>query len=85
MGGVDALSEAEKSLIRRASSLELQLEMLEHKWALADYQADHQDLQVYQRVTNSLRRLLESLGLQRRARDVNLSLRDKLLVETRSA
>jgi hypothetical protein len=41
MGGIEALSEAERSLIRRASSLELQLEMLEHKWAVNDYEADH--------------------------------------------
>jgi hypothetical protein len=60
---------AERSIIRRAAVLTTELEQLEVKFALAG-EASPNDLDLYQRVSNSLRRLLESVGLERRARDV---------------
>jgi hypothetical protein len=69
LGGVDNCSAAERSIIRRAAVLTTELEQLETKFALAG-QADAGDLETYQRCSNTLRRLLESVGLQRRARDV---------------
>ena len=49
--------------------MEVELERLEEKFATAG-EASVEDLEVYQRCANSQRRLLEAIGLQRRARDV---------------
>ena len=69
-GGIDLLSTAEQSIVRRASMLELQLEMLETKFAGNDGVASSDQLLLYQRTANSTRRLLEAIGLRRRSRDV---------------
>jgi hypothetical protein len=69
MGGVDNTSAAERSIIRRASTLTVELERLEARFALAG-EASPEDLDVYARVTANLRRLLEAVGLHRRPRDV---------------
>jgi hypothetical protein len=69
LGGIDNCSVPERSIIRRAAVLTTELEQLEVKFALAG-EANPVDLDLYQRVSNSLRRLLESVGLERRARDV---------------
>lgn len=61
---------AERSILRRAATLTVELERMEVKFATAG-EASVEDLDVYQRVANSLRRLLESVGLERRARIVN--------------
>ena len=75
LGGHDLLSEAERVLVRRASMLCLQLELMEHRWATErEGQAGLKSLQLYQQSTNTLRRTLEALGLQRRPRDVTPSL-----------
>jgi hypothetical protein len=72
LGGEDALTEAERILIRRAAMLCLQLELQEQRFARnEDGLAGTKQIETYQRVTNTLRRTLESLGLQRRARDVS--------------
>jgi hypothetical protein len=67
LGGADAVSEAERSIVRRASVLTTELEQLEARFALSG-QASSDDLDLYQRCANSLRRLLESVGLERRAK-----------------
>ena len=69
LGGEDNVSAAEQAIIRRASVLIVELERLELKFA-TDGEASPFDLDLYQRMANSLRRLLEAVGLQRRARDV---------------
>ncbi len=68
-GGFDNTSAAERHIIRRACVLILELERLERKFAEAG-EASADDLDLYARVSANLRRLLESVGLQRRARDV---------------
>jgi hypothetical protein len=68
LGGEEATSEAERSIVRRASVLEVELERLEVQFS--EKPADAAALDLYQRTSNSLRRLLESVGLQRRARDI---------------
>jgi hypothetical protein len=73
LGGVDNCSAAERSIIRRAAVLTTELERLETKFATAG-QADAGDLETYQRCANSLRRLLEAVGLQRRPRDISPTL-----------
>lgn len=77
MGGIDNCSAAERSIIRRAAVLTTELEQLEARFATAG-QADAGDLETYQRCANSLRRLLEAVGLQRRPRDVTPSLSEYL-------
>ncbi len=73
LGSVDNTSAAERSILRRASVLEVELERLEAKFATAG-EADAGDLDIYARVSANLRRLLEAVGLQRRARDVGPTL-----------
>lgn len=70
LGGEDFVSEAEQRLIRRAAMLTIQCEMYDAKFASNEGEASQTDLETYQRITNTLRRTLESLGLSRRARDV---------------
>ena len=77
LGGEPNLSEGQKAIIRRAAMLQLQLEMMEQKFAVRDDGvATGKEIEVYQRASNSLRRLIESLGLHqgRRPRDVTPSL-----------
>jgi hypothetical protein len=71
-------SAAERSIIRRAAVLTVELERLEAQFAVAG-EADAEALDLYGRTSGNLRRLLEAVGLQRRARDVTLpSLREYL-------
>jgi hypothetical protein len=72
LGGDDAVSEAERSIVRRVSTLTVELERMELGFALAGAALPDQ-LDLYQRTANSLRRLLEAVGLQRRARNVTPS------------
>lgn len=72
IGGDHAgLSEGQRCLARRAACLTVELERLESVFAQNDGASDFQ-LATYQRAANSLRRLLESLGISRGriARDV---------------
>jgi hypothetical protein len=69
LGGKDNASVAEHSIVRRCAVLTTELERLEVRFALAN-EASAEDLDLYQRTANSLRRLLEAVGLQRRPRDV---------------
>jgi hypothetical protein len=71
-------SAAEQSIIRRASVLTVELERMERGFALAG-EADPEQLDLYARVSANLRRLLEAVGLQRRAREVGPSLGQILL------
>jgi hypothetical protein len=70
LGGTENTSAAERSLIRRASVMSVELERLETKFAGAG-EASDSDLDLYQRTAGNLRRLLEAVGLQRRAKQVN--------------
>jgi hypothetical protein len=70
LGGTDVLSEAQLSLIRRASAIELELEQMEGKLSLGE----QIDLDVFTRSASHLRRLFETLGsktgIERKCRDV---------------
>ena len=61
---LDALSEARLSLIRRAATLELQLEQLE----CAMSEGKDVDIEGYGRVASHLRRILEAIGVERKPR-----------------
>jgi hypothetical protein len=58
--------------------LTLQLEMMESRWNENDGEASAKQLDTYQRTANTLRRLLMTLGLQRRAKDVGPTFGDIL-------
>ena len=66
-------SAAERSIIRRAATLEVELERFETKFANAG-EASDRDLDLYARTASNHRRLLESVGLERRAKLVGPSL-----------
>ena len=80
LGGEDSASEAEKAIVRRAACLIVELEQLERKFALNGCASSAQLLE-YGRASNTLRRLLETVGLQRRPRDVTPSLDEYLRQE----
>jgi hypothetical protein len=75
LGGRDLLSEAQLSLIRRAAAIECELERLD---AMLSTGAEV-DLDSYGRAASHLRRLFETLGLERRPRDVTPTLSDYLV------
>ncbi len=67
LGGSNSISQAQLSLIRRASVLTAEIEFMESKFANANG-ATRFALERYQRTINTLRRLLESMGLHRKER-----------------
>src|SRR5260370_25141937 len=73
LGGFASLSEGQKSILRRCVMLQVQLEMLEKTWADNWGSAAANELALYQRTSNSLRRQIEALGLHkgRVAKDIN--------------
>ena len=71
---------AERSIIRRASVLTVELERLEAAFAVAG-EADPETLDLYGRTAGNLRRLLEAVGISRRdARNITPSLSEYLAV-----
>jgi hypothetical protein len=82
LGGTDTLSEGQRAILRRAALLQLQLEMMEQKFAQReDNCATGKEIETYQRASGALRRLLESLGLHegRKARAINTFDMDRLI------
>jgi hypothetical protein len=84
LGGDDQISEAERSIARRAATLAVECERMESQFATAGM-ASADQLTLYGTTANSLRRLLESTGLQRRPRDVTPDLGDYLASKAVSA
>ena len=80
LGGEENTSEAERSIIRRASVITVELERLEARFAAAG-EASAEELDLYQRTAGNLRRLLEAVGLQRRAKQVTPTLGEYLSQE----
>jgi hypothetical protein len=68
LGGRDLLSEAQLSLIRRAASIECELERLDAALSIGQPVS----LDEYGRATSHLRRLFETLGIERRARNIEV-------------
>jgi hypothetical protein len=84
LGGIENTSAAERSIVRRAAVLTTELERLEARFATAG-EASADDLDLYQRTTGNLRRLLEAVGLRRRPRDVGPTLGDLMREDLDSA
>src|SRR5262249_35170929 len=72
--GPAASLSAQQMLVRRASMLALQAELQAQAWATNGGEASPKSLDAYQRITNTLRRTLQTLspGLQRIARPVQV-------------
>jgi hypothetical protein len=68
LGGPDACSEAQLSLCRRISTTTVELERLEARMSQGD---DGVDLTIYNQMSGNLRRMLESVGLERKAKPAN--------------
>jgi hypothetical protein len=81
LGGADALSEAQRSLVKRAAAIELELEQMEGKLS----QGEAVDLDCFTRAASHLRRLFETLGIERRPRDVTPSLSAYLATKAAAA
>jgi hypothetical protein len=67
LGGMDSISAAQLALIRRASTIEIELEQLEARLSVGDEEVD---IEAFARLAGHLRRLLEALGIRRDARQV---------------
>ncbi len=81
LGGQDRMSEPERMTVRRAAALEAELVHLEAGFAEARAEGrapDAANLDLYSRITNTQRRVLESLGMNRRPRDVTPDLQTYL-------
>jgi hypothetical protein len=70
LGGHDAVSAPERSIIRRIATLDVELESLEKRFALSSKGASAEDLDLYSRVSNSLDRKLQQIGFKRTLRDI---------------
>lgn len=83
LGGVDNVSAAERAICRRAATLQIELERLEFKFAMLpdDVAASAADIDLYQRTAGGWRRLLETVGIRRRPRDVGELTLDDILAE----
>jgi hypothetical protein len=74
LGGRAHLSEAQISLIKRASAIECELEQMEGRLSMSL----PIDLDAYTRAVGHLRRTLETLGIKREARDITSSSESRL-------
>jgi hypothetical protein len=72
-GGDDMVSEAAKAIMRRAATLATELERREAAFATAGC-ASGDDLDMFARVSGTLARLLERVGIERKPRDITPSL-----------
>lgn len=75
LGGADHISTAQRVLAQRAAILTAVVEDAEVKWATSDPAFE---LDKYMSAVNCLRRVLASLGLERRAKDTGPSLQQYL-------
>ena len=71
LGGIESVSEAQQSLCRRIATLTCELERLECRLVRQEA-PDDRLLDLYQRMTNTLRRALETVGVRRRRRLVTV-------------
>ncbi len=67
LGSRDTLSEGQRSLCRRVATLEIELEQMEGKLSKRDSSVD---LDLYNRMTGTLGRTIDRLGLRRVPRDI---------------
>jgi hypothetical protein len=78
LGGIECTSSSERNLIRRGAALNIQAELLEQQFAL-ESSVDAETVVLYGQIVGHIRRLYETLGLQRRARPIGPSLSDLMI------
>ncbi len=76
LGGEGQLSQAQLQLIRRATMLSVMLEGQECTFAISQDMPDPRILEHYNTIAGGLKRILETLGIDRVARDITPSLED---------
>lgn len=81
LGGSDAISAGEKSIVRRVAVLTVELEKIETRFA-EDPSVGERTLDLYNRTAGNLGRLLDRLGLKRRTRDITPTLASYLESQT---
>lgn len=81
LGGIDAISAGEKSIVRRVAVLTVELEKIETRFA-EDPSVGERTLDLYNRTAGNLGRLLDRLGLKRRTRDITPTLASYLESQT---
>jgi hypothetical protein len=79
LGGPDRVSAAERAIVRRAAVLIIELERLEVRFAAEDVAPKATDVDLYARGASHLRRLLQAIGIERRAKDISPSRSNALL------
>ena len=84
LGGDASISAAERAIVQRAATLICELERMERAFALAG-EAAPDALDLYQRTAGNMRRLLESVGLDRRTKDITPDLPTYLASVARKA
>jgi hypothetical protein len=73
LGGIEAVSAAERSLVQRIACLTVECEHMEGRFARAEG-ATAGELLLYGATVKTLNRLIQTVGLRRRPRDVSLDL-----------
>jgi hypothetical protein len=69
LGGDDNVSEGERSIVRRIAVMTVEIERVELRLAMCDEPSDRL-IDLYIRSSGNLRRMLETIGLERRAKDI---------------
>jgi hypothetical protein len=80
-GGIENTSAGEQILIKRCGVLTTECERLEKKFATTE--PTFEQVHMYQSIVNSLRRTLESIGLERRPRNVGGTFGELMLEDIR--
>ena len=86
LGGLNEITEAQKSILRRIATLTIEAERLERR--LASYPRDHvarADIDLYIRVSNTLRNLLDMTGLERKGPKTLVPTLDQYIADHREA
>jgi hypothetical protein len=81
LGGADALTTGERQLVQRAAVLGAVLEDMETRWI----GGMPMDASAFCTVVNAQRRVLETIGLKRRQRDVTPNLSDYIQTTERAS
>jgi hypothetical protein len=77
LGGETEVSEAERAIVRRASTMLVALEALEGEFATKG-DATAVQLEAYGRAANAVRQLLETTGIKRRPKDITPDLQSHI-------
>ena len=81
MGGASTLTEFQLSLIATAATLRLELERKEGRMSMGEVV----DVDAYARIAGHFRRICESLGIERKLKDVTPTLHEYLRIKEATA